>query len=46
MGVGSKWSCVAGQDGGIRRPLGDVDKEEGWLSRGEEGDSDGAGHGQ
>lgn len=41
LGVGSQWSCVVGQDSGIRRPLGDVKEEEKWLCRGEEGDSDG-----
>ena len=43
MGAGSQRSRVVGQDGGIRRPLGDVKEGEKWLSRGEEGDSDGDG---
>ena len=41
--AGSQRSSVVGQDGGIRRPLGDVKEGEKWLSRGEEGDSDGEG---
>ena len=46
MGVGSQWSCVSRQDGGIWRPLGDVEKEEEVAQQSGESDPDGEGHGQ